>query len=194
MKVALTGGIGCGKSTAARFFYDSGWRTLDTDQIVASLLEEDQSIRDQIRDQWGEAVFNGPGGSIDRKAIARIVFSSLDELKWLERILHPVVRITWTNAIEADSKSNWLVEIPLLFEKSLENSFDKVVCVFSDRFVADNRLAGRGFSKAEICRRRSLQLPLEKKALLSDHVLLNSGNLDFLKKQTLRLIKQLCVA
>ena len=115
MNIGLTGGIGCGKSTVVRFFAESGWNTLETDRVVAALLQKDKSVREQLRGRWGGAVFKGQGGDVDRKAIARIVFSDAEELNWLEQVLHPEVRRVWTQALEADPRSDWLVEIPLLF-------------------------------------------------------------------------------
>ena len=194
MNIGLTGGIGCGKSTVVRLFAESGWNTLETDRVVAALLQKDKSVREQLRGRWGGAVFKGQGGDVDRKAIARIVFSDAEELNWLEQVLHPEVRRVWTQALEADPRSDWLVEIPLLFEKSLESHFDLVVCIASSDAVSDCRLAERGYGKAEINRRRNRQMSLEKKILYANHVLFNSGSMDFLKRQTQRLIKQLRTA
>lgn len=191
MKVGLTGSIGCGKSTVLRVFSDAGWKTLETDRVVADLLENNKAIIEQLRSRWGSRVFKHHDGSVDRKAVASIVFSKPEELKWLEQVLQPEVRLRWTKEIKAEPHANSLVEIPLLHEKSLESNFDTVVCIYCDNQVANCRLAEKGYSEEEISHRRTFQMPLENKALLSDYVLLNTGSIEFLKKQTLRLIKQL---
>ncbi|MEM1221630.1 MAG: dephospho-CoA kinase [Verrucomicrobiota bacterium] len=190
MKLGLTGGIGCGKSTVVGFFKGLGWRTLESDAIVRDLLSCDPEVIAAIRTRWGESVFSDLD-QIDRKALAKIVFASKEDLRWLESLLHPKVRKIWTAALANDPDAKWLVEIPLLFEKSLESEFDFVVSVVSPAQLVEQRMADRGYSKVEVSQRRSRQIPLEKKARLADYVITNSGNLEFLEKQTTRLSHQL---
>ncbi|MGB1126888.1 MAG: dephospho-CoA kinase [Opitutales bacterium] len=190
MKVGLTGGIGCGKSTVVGIFSEHGWHTLESDQIVRDLLSGDASIQHRIRERWGDAVFLEHGG-VDRTAVASQVFSDEEELRWLEQLLHPMVRDLWLREIAAAPDENWLVEIPLLFEKSLETDFDLTVCVVSPPDVVEIRMAARGYTGDEVERRRRRQMPLEDKVRLADHVITNSGSLNFLEEQTKRLIAQI---
>jgi dephospho-CoA kinase len=83
------------------------------------------------------------------------------------------------------------VELPLLFEKSLENAFDLTVCVSSPPDVVESRMAARGYTGEEVERRRQRQMPLEEKMRLADHVITNAGSLEFLELQTGRLIAQI---
>ncbi|MFW5873982.1 MAG: dephospho-CoA kinase [Verrucomicrobiota bacterium] len=190
MKLGLTGGIGCGKSTVVGLFAEAGFRTVESDEVVRDLLREDPAVREALRGRWGGRVFTD-GGETDRKAIAAIVFGDEDELSWLESLLHPRVRKVWTGRLAASPGADWLVEIPLLFEKRLETEFDFTVCVSSPDAVVDARMGGRGFSGEEIERRRRKQLPLEAKRIRADYVISNAGSLQFLKRQTTQLIEDL---
>jgi dephospho-CoA kinase len=190
MKLGLTGGIGCGKSTVVRLFKDAGWRTVETDAIVRELLGADAQVLAQLRERWGGAIFAGDG-SVDRKAVAQRVFSDPEALKWLETVLHPRVRECWEAAVAGEPEACWLVEIPLLFEKRLENRFDLTVCVTSPPDVVESRMVARGYTEAEIAQRRERQMPLEEKCKRADHLISNAGSLEFLKRQTTRLIEQL---
>ena len=189
MKLGLTGGIGCGKSTVSALFKDAGWQTIDTDYLVRELLEEDSNIQAQIREHWGDKVFT-QDASIDRKAVAALVFSDKSELKWLENLLHPIVQERWKSSLEGAPELHWLVEVPLLFEKRLENYFDLTVCVHSLPNIVEVRIANRGYSQSEILQRREQQMPLDEKVERADHVISNSGSFDFLKLQIKKLIEQ----
>jgi dephospho-CoA kinase len=190
MKLGLTGGIGCGKSAVTGFFKEAGWQTLESDRIVADLLAGDADVQSALRRHWGDAVFTGDG-RVNRRAIAGKVFDDADELRWLEDLLHPRVRRSWQSALSGDPDKNWLVEIPLLFEKRLETAFDFVVCVASPSHVVGNRMAARGYTGEDVERRRRRQMPLEEKTRRADFVITNAGSLEFLEKQTLRLIEQI---
>ena len=189
MKLGLTGGIGCGKSTVAALFKEVGWQTIDSDSIVRELLTEDQDVQDQIRKHWGDKVFT-QDDLIDRKAVAALVFSDKSELKWLENLIHPVVQERWKSYLEGAPELAWLVEIPLLFEKRLENNFDLTVCVYSSTDISEVRMINRGYTKSEISQRRKQQMPIDEKVERADHVISNTGSFEFLKLQIKKLIEQ----
>jgi len=130
-------------------------------------------------------------GAVDRKAIAALVFTEKTELSWLEDLLHPKVRQSWKLAIQQLPARNWLVEIPLLFEKRLETEFDLIVCVTSSPEIVERRMVHRGYTQEEIEQRRNRQMPLEEKTRRADCVISNVGSLEFLKLQTKRLIAQI---
>lgn len=190
MKIGLTGGIGCGKSTLVQLFAEAGWRTLESDEIVRELLMSSGEVQAALRERWGEAVFTD-ADEVDRKAIAAIVFKKDGELEWLESLIHPLVRKVWQQSIEREPNFNWLVEIPLLFEKRLETEFDLTVCVISPPDVVEARMVRRGYTGAEVESRRSRQMPLQEKAQRADRVISNAGSLEFLKRQTNRLIAEI---
>lgn len=189
MNVGLTGGIGCGKSTVVGFFREAGWRTMEADAIVRELLNEDVSIQEALGARWGDLVFTKEG-QIDRRAVAARVFQDASELRWLESKLHPMVRQRWSSMLAETVDRHCLVEIPLLFEKRLESQFDLTVCVSCPRKLVENRMVARGYSAAEIAQRVDQQMPLEKKTELADFLISNAGSLEFLKRQTTRLLQQ----
>ena len=189
MKVGLSGGIGCGKSTVLGFFREAGWRTVDSDALVRELLATDAEVQAQLRSRWGEAVF--ADGAVDRGAVAKRVFGHEGDLKWLEELLHPLVRESWLASIDQAPGANWLVEIPLLFEKRLETHFDLTVCVFSRPDVVADRMVARAYTEVQIEQRRKQQMPLEEKIERADYLISNAGSLEFLKQQTTRLIEQI---
>jgi dephospho-CoA kinase len=189
LKIGLTGGIGCGKSTVVQFFVQAGWRTVETDALVRDCLASDAAVHAALSEHWGKAVFH-VDGTVDRKAVAARVFTDAQELAWLEALLHPLVRQGWERAIEGAPEANWLVEIPLLFEKRLETEFNLIVCVTSPLDVVERRMVHRGYTRDEIAQRRLNQIPLEEKVRRADRVISNAGSLEFLKQQTKRLIAQ----
>ena len=189
MKVGLSGGIGCGKSTVLGFFREAGWRTVDSDAVVRELLATDAEVQAQLRSRWGEAVF--ADGAVDRGAVAKRVFGHEGDLEWLEELLHPIVRKSWLASIDQTPGANWLVEIPLLFEKRLETHFDLTVCISSTPDVVADRMVARAYTEAQIEQRRKQQMPLEEKIERADFLISNAGSLEFLKQQTTRLIEQI---
>ena len=189
MKIGLTGGIGCGKSTVVRLFAEVGWRTIESDAIVRDLFMHSKTVRSGLRERWGAAVFTVDGG-IDRKAVAARVFTDEVELGWLECLLHPLVGAVWGEALKKTPEANWLIEIPLLFEKRLETHFDLTVCVICSTDIVDRRMVHRGYTEAEVEQRRQFQMPLNEKVKRADCVISNVGSPHFLKQQTTRLIAQ----
>lgn len=190
MMLGLTGGMGCGKSTAARFFSQTGFRSIDVDTIVHDLLAHNTEVQEAIAERFGPAI-GGGDGAVDRRALGARVFSDPEALQWLEQLLHPRVGRLWREEVARDRESDWVVQIPLLFEKKLEESFNFTVCVGASSLVQHRRLQQRGLSDEEITRRLSRQLPLEDKTARSDFFLSNDGSLSFLRSQVVHLSHQL---
>jgi dephospho-CoA kinase len=168
--VAITGGIGAGKSEALGAFARHGAATISADEIVHRLLKEDGEVRDEIRARWGDAAV------ADRAAIAEIVFRDSDELWWLEALLHPrVVReyTQWRERLERqpDPPALCVVEVPLLYETGGEARFDKVVVVTAP---AELRAARRGPADD----REQRLIPDEEKVRRADFAYLNDGSLE----------------
>jgi dephospho-CoA kinase len=190
MIVGLTGGMGCGKTTAAKMFVPHGFDLLDSDAVVRAILSTDREVIDSIKERFGPGVLTA-SEEVDRSQLARHVFSDDASLHWLEDLLHPRVFERWKTAFAADPARSWVVEVPLLFEKSLQNWFDLTVCVASDPAVQLARLEQRGFHPSLARQRISKQLPLTQKIKLADFVLLNDGSSDFLRDQVAALVNSL---
>jgi len=190
MILGLTGGMGCGKTTAAGMFASHGFAPMDSDAIIRTMLATDKEVVAAIRDHFGDGVLAESGG-VDRGRLARRVFIEEAALHWLEDLLHPRLFAYWRAAFAADGGKSWVVEVPLLFEKSLQNWFDFTVCVASHPAVQLARLEQRGLPPPLARQRISMQLPLVQKIELVDFVLLNDGSPDFLREQVARLVKSL---
>lgn len=193
MNLGLTGGMGCGKSTAARFFADHGFRRIDTDALVRTEVLTAPDVVACIGERFGRGVL-AADGAIDRSRLARIIFGDDAARQWLEALLHPRVRALWQEQLRAAPAAAWVVEIPLLFENGLENRFDFVVCVACSPSLQLARLEQRGVTRTLAEQRISKQLPLVRKTELSDFVLSNDGTPDFLRQQVSLLVARLGVA
>jgi dephospho-CoA kinase len=143
VSVAVTGGIGAGKSELLHAFERQGAAVVSSDDIVHTLLRQDADVKRAVVERFGEEVL-GPDGEIDRGAVARIVFSSRRQLKWLEELLHPLVVATylrWREQLgELDEPPEvCITEVPLLYEVGGETRFDKVVAVTASPDVRASR-------------------------------------------------------
>lgn len=190
MVIGLTGGMGCGKSTAGRMFEAYGFKRLDSDEIVHELLETNPQTIREVVEAFGPEMRTSTGG-VDRVLLGSVVFENDGKLEVLEDILHPKVRETWEGAVASDPNANWIVEIPLLFEKNLQNRVDFTVCVFSDLSSQVERLEQKGIGRAQALARINRQMPLSQKAENADFVLLNEGSLKFLEDQIKTLLTRL---
>jgi dephospho-CoA kinase len=187
MIIGLTGGIGCGKSTAARFFGELGFGRIDSDDIIRREVLTVAEVEAAIGERFGSGVLTAEG-RVSRPALAAIVFSDDQALSWLEQLVHPRLYAIWRETLASDRGRKWVVEVPLLFEKRLENWFDFTVCVSTSSTHQFARLLERGLPRALAEQRISKQLPLAQKLEFADFVLSNDGSLDFLRDQITRLV------
>ena len=192
MIAGITGGLGCGKSTVARALERRGFRRLDSDQIVREQVLLEPAVVAAIRARYGASIIEK--GGISRPALAARVFGDDAERLWLEELTHPGVFAAWRAAFAAEPSSRWAVEVPLLFEKGLENWFDFTVCVACAPAQQLARLEQRGLPRALAGQRISKQLPLARKIERSDFVLWNEGSPAFLEAQVDRLADALVAA
>jgi len=190
MIIGLTGGMGCGKSTAARIFEEFGFRRVDSDALVRDRVLASPGIIAEARRRHGDQVItpdglheSASGPTIDRAALARILFADETKLRAWEDLVLPRLYEHLRALLDSDPAADWVVEAPLLFEKSLEKWFDFIVCVASSTATQYARLAERGVSHTLAAQRISKQLPLAYKIDKSDHVLSNDGSIDFLRDQ-----------
>jgi dephospho-CoA kinase len=188
MVIAITGGMGTGKTTVLKIFASLGAATISADEIVHDLLKRDD-IKTQIGEVFGKGVFSGK--EINRKALARAVFGSEKKRKELESIIHPHVFSEIESFINTHKGKNIVVEIPLLFETGSQKRYDKVITVTADREVVIKRLREKGIEMEEVKRRLSHQMPVEEKIKRSDFVIDNSNGIEKTRKQVERIWKEL---
>jgi dephospho-CoA kinase len=165
--LAITGGIGAGKSEALAAFARHGAATLSADEIVHDLIARDAEVRAALDQRFG---------TTDRGQIAEIVFADAGELVWLEGLLHPRVQERTAEWLAEIDTPVAVVEIPLLYEVDSSDRFDKVVVVTAPEDVRRARSAAAGGP------REARLLPDAEKARRADFVYENSGSLDELDR------------
>lgn len=192
MILGITGGIGCGKSTATALFERRGFRRLDADAMIREEVLTSPAVQTALRDRYGDSIIKADG-TVDRPLLASHVFPNEADLAWLEALVHPPLYSLWRERFAAEPGVDWAVEVPLLFEKQLENWFDFTICVASAPAQQLARLEQRGLTRALAGQRISKQLPLAHKIASADFVLWNDGTPEFLAAQVDRLIESLPV-
>ncbi len=128
LKVGLTGGIGCGKSTVAKIFADLNVPVLDADDIAHRLVEKGQPALAQIEQAFGSDILNSDG-SLDRKSLRDRVFSDLNQKQKLESILHPLIYKALQAELEQLTTAYCIISIPLLFETDMAHFVDRILVI-----------------------------------------------------------------
>ena len=174
--VAITGGIGAGKSEALASFRRHGAATVSSDEIVHRLLREDPVVGKTLVERFGDGILD-EAGQIDRSAIAEIVFADREALDWLESLLHPLVvqeYLEWREQLAALPNPPPLTatEVPLLYEVGGQDRFDAVVVVTA----APKVRAGR--TEVDADEREPRLLPDTVKVAQADFAYVNEGSLD----------------
>jgi dephospho-CoA kinase len=174
--VAITGGIGAGKSEALAAFARHGAAVLSADEVVHRLLRADEQVRQALLERFGNDV-RGEDGEIDRAALARIVFADRGELEWLEALLHPRVlreHLVWREALARDSSPPVLcaTEVPLLYEVGAETRFDAVVVITAPEGLRRQR------TKVSPDERGQRLIPDEEKVRRAEYAYVNDGTLE----------------
>jgi dephospho-CoA kinase len=186
----LTGGMGMGKSAAAKILAERGVPVADSDLLARRVVEPGQPALQEIQAAFGNEVI-APDGQLRRDALARIVFSDSAARQQLEVITHPRIRELWRQQVKAwrsQAKPVACVIIPLLFETGAEKEFDATVCVACSSATQQKRLHERRWTPEQIARRIAAQFPIDKKIALASFVFWNEGGLDILAAQLDRII------
>ena len=178
LAVAITGGIGAGKSTALASFRRHGAATVSSDEIVHHLLATDPEVKKALVEHFGVGIL-GDDGAPDRERIALRVFDDRAALDFLEKLLHPLVSreyMTWRDQLAAlrSPPRVCVTEVPLLYEVGAEKRFDKVVVITAPTKLREAR---RGGWRDD---RESRLLPDREKIARSDFAYVNTGTPDVL--------------
>ena len=176
VSVAITGGIGAGKSEALKAFARNGAATVSSDEIVHHLLRRPE-VRDAVIARMGNGIVSPDGGEIDRGALATVVFNDREALTWLEELLHPLVSaeyLAWREQLAElpDAPRVSVTEVPLLYETGGDARFDKVVVI-----TAPTKLR-RARSQVAADDRESRLIPDAEKLQRADFAFKNAGSLE----------------
>lgn len=182
--IGITGGPGCGKSTAAQCLARAGCDVVDTDALARQAVEPGRPAAAAIRREFGPRFFDADG-HLRRDSLARLVFSDESARLRLNAIIHPEVRALWKSAAarSADADRPCAIIIPLLFESGLDNEFTAIACVGCSPSTQRLRLRARGWDDDMIQKRIAAQWPLEEKCRRATHVIWNDGSLETLQNQ-----------
>jgi dephospho-CoA kinase len=183
--VALTGGIGSGKTTVGSIFAGLGAVVVDSDQIAREVVERGSEGFNLVVAQFGDGILKN--GEINRGALGELVFSDQDKLAKLEAITHPLIRQAFARIVEDSSKDSIVInQIPLLVESKHEYNFDFVITVSVSDTVRIERLLARGLSQNQIQARLNAQASDIQRESIADYVIENSGDLTALTHQVER--------
>ena len=195
LRVGLTGGLSCGKSTVAKMFAERGASVIQADSIARELTRPGNSVYDQVVQQFGPGIVE-PDGSIDRAKLADLAFAG-GRIAELNGIVHPAVierQEKWMEAVERnDPQGVAVVEAALILEARLGRRFDKLVVVTCQPMQKVERFAKRhnislDAAKVEVARRQAAMMPDEEKIQSADYVIDNSGA----PEETARQVDKIC--
>ncbi len=182
LAIALTGGIGSGKSLAAEFFQELGAIVIDSDQLSRDVIERGTEGFDEVVARFGDAILSG--GDIDRAKLAELVFRDQDARRALESIIHPRVREAALRMTSRAPQDGVVInQIPLLFETKGKSRFDLVITIASSLSNRRSRLEQRGLKGYEIERRFAAQATEEERASIADIVIENDGSIEELERK-----------
>jgi dephospho-CoA kinase len=191
--VALSGGIGTGKSTVAAMLRELGAVVIDADALVREVQEPGSLAIDEIVEAFGPGIVR-QGGELDREKLGALVFRDPEARKRLEAIVHPRVRALMARRIqEAQASGATLIvlDIPLLFEGG-RRGFETTILVYApEALQIERQVARNGYGRDEALRRVRAQMPIEEKRKLADFVVDNSGSLEETRRQVHELYARL---
>jgi dephospho-CoA kinase len=180
--IALTGGIGCGKSLAAQYFAELGALVIDADQLARAAIDRGSDGFDEVVALFGDSILKD--GNIDRRALGELIFKDPKARAALEGIIHPIVRREFEEAVASLKGDDVLVyEIPLLFESKSHERFDVVITVEAELENRVARLRDRGMHFSEIEGRIAAQATREQRIEIADFLIENDGSEDELLRQ-----------
>ena len=180
--VALTGGIGSGKSMVGQMFEDLGAVVVDSDQLAREVVERGSNGFDQVVAVFGDGVLKN--GDLDRASLAELIFKDAKKRVQLEQITHPLIRKAFTEVIEAaDEKSIVINQIPLLVESKNNYKFDHIITVAATEDVRSERLRKKGFSSQQIQQRMQAQASDSEREAICDTVITNNASESELRDQ-----------
>lgn len=192
-RIAVTGGIACGKSLVGEVLAAEGIPVCDTDRLAHAALASDTAAHRKVVRAFGRGIL-AADGEIDRRALARDVFGNAAHRLRLERIIHPVVMRQvgrWLKEQARHGAPMAAALVPLLYEARLERNWDAVICVAAPPRRQRTWLEARGLNRREADARVAAQLPQAEKMKRAHYVVYNCGNQELLAEQVKRIVRSI---
>ncbi|MBN2302517.1 MAG: dephospho-CoA kinase [Lentisphaerae bacterium] len=190
VKIAITGGIACGKTLVGKIFRKKGIPVCEADELGHELLRPDSAVFGEIVEAFGPGIVD-EDGSISRKLLGNQVFADAGKLAQLNRITHPKIKSAWRAWQQKHAQENSAVIVPLFFETGEKEGWDCAICVVCDESSQLTRLLERGLTELDAKRRVAALMPVDRKIAASDYVIVNNGTMDLLEQQTTRVLQSI---
>ena len=173
--VALTGGIGSGKSTVGQMFAQSGAIVIDSDQLARDVLERGSIGFNEVVAKFGDEILKN--GEIDRQLLASIVFKDPKKRSELEQVTHPLIRKAFAEVVAGSANNSIIInQIPLLVESNHDYKFDHVITISANESIRTQRLLKRGLTADQIRQRMQAQATDQMRESISDSVIVNESD------------------
>ncbi len=185
VRIAVTGGIGCGKSRLALYLQSCHIPICEADEIAHKALARGSKVYENIVKEFGTEILD-ISGEINRNKLAGIVFENVTKLKVLNGLVHPFVKseiFSWLESFEKSSENIVAAVIPLLFEAGMQNGWDAIISVGCSSLIQNERLLERGLSKSQCRQRIMAQMPIDEKMARSDFVIWNNDDVKSFEKK-----------
>lgn len=193
LRIAVTGGIACGKSVVGSYLSGEGIPVCDADDVAHKVMSSGSAVFMDVVERFGQGILDD-AGEINRRKLADIVFSDAGQLNALNAIVHHAARKAWQEWLEdEDAKGSRVavVIVPLLYEAGMQDGWDAVVCVGSSESVQVKRLLERGLTEPEARKRIASQMTLAEKIKRADYVIVNDDGMDLLIDQIKKTVRNI---
>jgi dephospho-CoA kinase len=190
--VALTGGIGSGKSTVGQIFAQLGAIVIDSDQLSRDVIERGSIGFNEVVAKFGDEILKN--GEIDRQILASLVFKDPTKRSELEQITHPLIRKAFAKVISSASPDSIIInQIPLLVESNHDYKFDHIITISVPESIRTERLIKRGLTSEQIKQRLQAQATDQMRENIADSVIFNEKSEQELTDQVEKIWEQLLV-
>lgn len=181
--VGLTGGIGSGKSEVSRRFEALGIHVVDADIVAREVVEPNQPALQQIKNHFGESIFN-EDGTLNRSQLRSIIFAQPKQKRWLEDLLHPIIRGLTIQQLQEAKSPYTILSSPLLLETSQHQLTNRILVIDTSEELQLARASARDNNNAEQIKAiMASQMPRAERCAKADDIILNNGNLEDLDQQ-----------
>jgi len=188
--VALTGGIGSGKSTVGQIFAQLGAIVIDSDQLARDVIERGSIGFNEVVTKFGDDILKN--GEIDRQILASLIFKDPAKRSDLEQITHPLIRRAFAKMVSSASPDSIVInQIPLLVESNHDYKFDHIITVSASESIRSERLIKRGLTNDQIKQRLGAQATDQMRENIADSVIINEKNEQELTDQVEKIWEQL---